>query len=51
MTLWIRYTQDGREGFGQLDGESIAVCEGDLFGEATATGETLALAEVTVAIP
>ncbi|GEP11908.1 fumarylacetoacetate hydrolase family protein [Methylobacterium gnaphalii] len=51
MTFWIRYTHDGREGFGQLDGDRIAVFAGDLFGEATATGETLALAEVTVALP
>ncbi|MCE4223308.1 fumarylacetoacetate hydrolase family protein [Methylobacterium sp. C25] len=51
MTHWIRYTHDGREGFGQLDGERITVFEGELFGDPTATGETLPLAEVTVAMP
>ena len=51
MARWIRYTHDGRDGFGRLDGETIAVHQGDLFGDATATGATLALSEVTVGLP
>lgn len=48
---WLRYRHDGRDGFGCLDGDTIAVFEGDLFDEPVATGRTLALADVTVDLP
>ncbi|GEO98556.1 fumarylacetoacetate hydrolase family protein [Methylobacterium haplocladii] len=51
MALWIRYSQDGRGGFGRLDGNRIAVFAGDLFSDPTPTGETVDLAEVTVDLP
>jgi 2-keto-4-pentenoate hydratase/2-oxohepta-3-ene-1,7-dioic acid hydratase in catechol pathway len=51
MTLWLRFTQGDRAGFGTLDGESISVHEGDLFGENVPAGETLPLASVTLLTP
>ncbi|MFN4283967.1 MAG: fumarylacetoacetate hydrolase family protein [Alphaproteobacteria bacterium] len=51
MTLWLRFARDGREGFGTLDGETIAVHQGDMFGANAPTGETLALADVTLLTP
>ncbi|WP_336485841.1 fumarylacetoacetate hydrolase family protein [Methylobacterium nigriterrae] len=51
MTRWIRYRYDGREGFGRLDGETILVHEGDLFGAPVPTGRSLPLAEVRVDLP
>lgn len=46
MTLWVRFTRDGREGFGTLDGDAIAVHAGAMFGAAAPTGEIVARAEV-----
>ncbi|KQT88759.1 fumarylacetoacetate hydrolase family protein [Methylobacterium sp. Leaf466] len=51
MARWISYRHEGRDGFGHLDGDTIAVFTGDLFGTPTATGETLAVAAVTTALP
>jgi 2-keto-4-pentenoate hydratase/2-oxohepta-3-ene-1,7-dioic acid hydratase in catechol pathway len=51
MARWLRYTHDDRGGFGRLDGDRIAVHTGDLFCDPTPTGETLALAEVTLDLP
>ncbi|GJE73016.1 fumarylacetoacetate hydrolase family protein [Methylorubrum podarium] len=51
MTRWIGFVHDGRHGFGRLDGEHIAVCEGDLFGENSPTGQVLPLAEVSLDLP
>jgi 2-keto-4-pentenoate hydratase/2-oxohepta-3-ene-1,7-dioic acid hydratase in catechol pathway len=51
MTHWIRYEANGRTGFGTLQGESIAVFSGDMFGSPAATGETLALSAVKVLTP
>jgi len=48
---WLRYTHDGRGGFGRLDGASIAVHDGDLFADPAPTGETLPLADVTLDLP
>ena len=31
MAKWIRFEQGGKTGFGTLEGETIAVHEGDLF--------------------
>ena len=61
MTHWIGFTresghgQGGRE-WGRLDGDAIEVCEGDpfagdLFSDLRPTGERVALAAVTVALP
>lgn len=51
MTRWLRFAHEGREGFGALDGESIAVHDGELFGAKTPTGEALPLAGVTLLTP
>jgi 2-keto-4-pentenoate hydratase/2-oxohepta-3-ene-1,7-dioic acid hydratase in catechol pathway len=57
MSVWIRYRvsaapdQPGLAGFGLLEGQSIAVCTGDMFGDFERTGQLLPLASVTVDIP
>lgn len=51
MTLWIRYENAGRIGFGTLDGETVHVHSGALFAEPQPTGETLALADVVLRRP
>jgi 2-keto-4-pentenoate hydratase/2-oxohepta-3-ene-1,7-dioic acid hydratase in catechol pathway len=48
---WIRFSRDGREGFGTVDGEAIAVHDGDMFAGAEPTGETVRLAEVALLPP
>jgi 2-keto-4-pentenoate hydratase/2-oxohepta-3-ene-1,7-dioic acid hydratase in catechol pathway len=51
MALWIRYSLDGRVGFGTLDGNRIGVHDGDMFAGARATGATVALDAVKVLTP
>jgi 2-keto-4-pentenoate hydratase/2-oxohepta-3-ene-1,7-dioic acid hydratase in catechol pathway len=51
MAHWVRYTRDGATGFGTLDGETIAVHEGDMFAGASTSGESCALADVTLLTP
>lgn len=51
MVNWVRFEWDGEEGFGQLNGENIAVFEGAMLGEASPTGDSLALGEVTLLTP
>jgi 2-keto-4-pentenoate hydratase/2-oxohepta-3-ene-1,7-dioic acid hydratase in catechol pathway len=51
MTHWIRFTQQGRLGFGKLEGESIDVYEGDMFSAPAPTGRKLARAEIELATP
>ncbi|MBB2962223.1 fumarylacetoacetate hydrolase family protein [Methylobacterium sp. R2-1] len=51
MTRWIGFVHDGRHGFGRLEAERIVVCEGDLFGENSPTGQVLPLADVRVDLP
>lgn len=51
MTLWIRYQQAGRDGFGTLDGDTIAEHSGDMFAGAQPTGKTVKLADVKVLPP
>ena len=48
---WIRYEHAGTRGFGTLDGETIAVHAGDMFGEPAATGETVPLSAVKTLTP
>lgn len=48
---WVRFEHGGRTGFGTLDGRTIAVHEGDLFGAARATGQPLALSDVRLLMP
>jgi ketopantoate reductase/2-keto-4-pentenoate hydratase/2-oxohepta-3-ene-1,7-dioic acid hydratase in catechol pathway len=51
MAKWIRFEQDGKTGFGTLEGDSIAVHTGDLFAGAKPSGETLKLSAVQVLTP
>jgi ketopantoate reductase/2-keto-4-pentenoate hydratase/2-oxohepta-3-ene-1,7-dioic acid hydratase in catechol pathway len=51
MTKWIRFESHGKSGFGTLEGDSIAVHSGEMFGTAKPTGETLRLADVKVRTP
>lgn len=51
MTLWIRYQQAGRDGFGMLDGDTIAEHSGDMFANAQPTGKTVKLADVKILPP
>jgi 2-keto-4-pentenoate hydratase/2-oxohepta-3-ene-1,7-dioic acid hydratase in catechol pathway len=53
MTIrhWVRFTHAGRDGFGTLDGQTVRIFDGDLFGSPTATGASVPLAEVTLRHP
>ena len=51
MAQWLRFQHEGKSGFGQVQGDQIAVYSGDLFNQPTATGDTLKLADVTIDIP
>ena len=48
---WVRFTHQGSPGFGWLQGEQIAVCQGDMFGAHQSTGPLLPLAGVQISIP
>lgn len=48
---WLRFSHAGRTGFGLLEGGSVLVHEGDMFGSMHATGELLALGEVALLTP
>jgi 2-keto-4-pentenoate hydratase/2-oxohepta-3-ene-1,7-dioic acid hydratase in catechol pathway len=50
-TAWVRFTHDGQEGFGRLDGGRILVHEGDLFDAPRATGEWVPLDSVRLLAP
>jgi 2-keto-4-pentenoate hydratase/2-oxohepta-3-ene-1,7-dioic acid hydratase in catechol pathway len=51
MTHWIRFDKDGKRSFGTLDGDTIAVHGGDMFGAAKPNGETAKLSDVKVLTP
>jgi len=48
---WLRFEHDGVPGFGTLDGDRVQVHAGDLFDRPQATGESLALEQISVALP
>lgn len=48
---WLRYAHAGQIGFGVLDGQTIHVHRGFLFGENAPTSEHLALADVALLPP
>jgi 2-keto-4-pentenoate hydratase/2-oxohepta-3-ene-1,7-dioic acid hydratase in catechol pathway len=48
---WVRFEHQGSVGFGTLDGDTVAVHEGDLFAGARATDHTLPLAGVKLLMP
>lgn len=51
MARWLRFSQQGAIGFGQLNGDTIRVFEGEMFGTSVETGESLPLAGVKVLTP
>ena len=51
MVRWIRYRHEEASGFGHLEGQTITVFEGDMFGEPVSTGRTLPLDAVSVDLP
>ncbi|HUC63054.1 MAG TPA: fumarylacetoacetate hydrolase family protein [Alphaproteobacteria bacterium] len=51
MTIWVRFEEQGRPGFGTLAGDKIEIHEGDMFAGAKPTGRSVALAAVALAIP
>ncbi len=51
MAHWIRFEHQGRTGFGILEGGSIKVHAGDMFGGAQPGGTSVPLAEVKVLTP
>ncbi|MDA0656598.1 MAG: fumarylacetoacetate hydrolase family protein [Proteobacteria bacterium] len=51
MVQWLRFHHNGESKFGKLTGETICVCQGDMFFEAEETGESRALSEIKLDIP
>ena len=51
MTVWVRFADRGRTGFGRLDDDRISVHEGDMFEAPRRTSETLRLDEVRLLTP
>ena len=48
---WIRYTHQGRSGFGLLNGSQISAHTGDMFDSPSRTGEQLILPDVQIGLP
>jgi 2-dehydropantoate 2-reductase len=51
MAQWLRFRRNGKAEFGTLQDGLIAIHQGDMFAGATATGETVKLADVQVLTP
>lgn len=51
MAQWIAFTHGGRHGFGQVEGDRVIVCDGDMFGEAHRAGTEIALTDVSIDLP
>ena len=51
MAHWVRFERDGMAGFGTLDGGTIAVHGGSMFGAPAPTGEHVALEAVRLLAP
>ncbi|MCZ6626906.1 MAG: fumarylacetoacetate hydrolase family protein [SAR324 cluster bacterium] len=51
MTQWIRFEHGGEKKFGTLEGDTIAVHEGDMFNQPKSTSESVALGDVKILTP
>jgi len=51
LVHWLRFETSGRIGFGTLEGTTIHVHDGDMYGRCRATGETQPLDAVTLLTP
>ena len=50
-TRYLRFSVDGQEAYGILEGDQVRQLSGDLFGEWEKTETTHALADVTILVP
>lgn len=51
VARWVRFSRNGNEGFGTVEGEAIQVHAGNMFAGAERTGERVPLAEVALLAP
>ena len=51
ITRWVRFEHQGRDAFGTLEGASVAVHEGELFGAARPIGQRLPLPGLKLLAP
>ena len=51
MAHWVRFEKDGEINIGTVKKGVITICEGDLFNAPHPTGDTVALADVTMLTP
>ena len=51
MTNWVRFSHQGKTGFGTLTQSNITVHEGDMFDTANPSGQQLALGDVELLAP
>lgn len=51
MALWIAFSHSGKPGFGQVEGDSVIVYEGNMFAGASRTGVDLPLADIDIELP
>ncbi len=51
MKTWVRFEQGGKQGFGTLDGDTIAVHSGNMFDNPSPTGEKVSRAQVKLLTP
>ena len=51
MTTWVRFSKNGIEGFGTLDGTVVSVHTGDMFAGSKPTGNTLAITDISLLAP
>jgi 2-keto-4-pentenoate hydratase/2-oxohepta-3-ene-1,7-dioic acid hydratase in catechol pathway len=51
MAQWIAFKHDGKSGFGQIEGDRVAVYEGDIFSGARRTNTVLNITDVAIDMP
>src|SRR3977135_4427801 len=51
MGRWIRFERNGKTAFGTLEGDTIAIHDGDMFAGAKPNGETAKLSDVRALTP
>jgi len=51
MPRWARVNHNGRDCFGTIEGEALRVHSGNMFAQATATGESIPLADAKLLTP
>ncbi len=51
MAHWVRFENGGKVGIGTLEGDAIAVHEGDMFGSPNDTGDKVNAADATLLTP